>query len=93
VSLLTLFSMALIWAKVFWKPLPCPAQHPLGTQMEKQLFLPQGMGLLLVPTAALALATVVIGLGAGALFPLATQAAEQLLDPAEYIQAVLGSAP
>ena len=93
VSLLTLFSMAIIWAEVFWKPLPRPVHHPLGAQMEKQIFLPQGMGLLLVPTAGLALSTVAIGLGAEALFPLATKAAEQLLAPAEYIQAVLGKAP
>jgi multicomponent Na+:H+ antiporter subunit D len=92
VSLLTLLSMAIIWAEVFWKPLPRPAPRPLETQMEKQMFLPQGMGLLLVPTAVLALATVAIGLGAEALFPLATQAAEQLLDPVEYIQAVMGNA-
>jgi multicomponent Na+:H+ antiporter subunit B len=37
--------------------------------------------------------TVAIGLGAEAFFPLATKAAEQLLAPTDYIQAVLGKAP
>jgi multicomponent Na+:H+ antiporter subunit D len=38
----------------------------------------------------LALLTVLIGLYAEPVFELATRAAEQLLNPAEYIYAVLG---
>jgi multicomponent Na+:H+ antiporter subunit D len=45
---------------------------------------------MLVPIAALAIVTVVIGLGAGWLFDLSMTAAAQLLDTAGYIKAVLG---
>jgi multicomponent Na+:H+ antiporter subunit D len=78
VSLLTLFSMTKIWGETFWKtspvPLPAPRRQPAA---------------LILPIAALALITVVIGLAAEPLFTLAMRAAEQLLNPADYIQAVL----
>jgi hypothetical protein len=40
--------------------------------------------------AALATVTVAIGLGAGDVFQVALRASAQLLDPAEYVSAVLG---
>jgi formate hydrogenlyase subunit 3/multisubunit Na+/H+ antiporter MnhD subunit len=42
---------------------------------------------------ALAALTLAIGLAPGLLFELSAQAAEQLLDPAEYVAAVLGEVP
>jgi multicomponent Na+:H+ antiporter subunit D len=52
-----------------------------------------GLGLsLLTPVAVLSLASLVMGVAAEPLFVLANQAAEQLLDPTEYVSAVLGGA-
>jgi len=84
VSLLTLFSMTKIWNEVFWKP--APAAKPESSEKPG---LEIGM---LLPVVMLALLTVVIGLTVGSFFTLATAAAEQLLDPATYIRAVLGGA-
>ncbi|MCG3212053.1 MAG: Na(+)/H(+) antiporter subunit D [Anaerolineae bacterium] len=80
VSLLTLFSMTKIWAEVFWKADPNPdsaEDQPLTS-----------LTYYLVPVITLALITVVIGLFAQPFFAVAVRAAEQLLNPAEYIQAV-----
>jgi multicomponent Na+:H+ antiporter subunit D len=81
VSLLTLFSMTKIWAEAFWKPLPqgTPA-HGSGT----------GMALMLGPIVALAVLAVVLGVAAGPFLDLAQRAGEQLMNPAQYIHAVLG---
>lgn len=89
VSLLTLFSMTKIWTEAFWKPSPT-AQNPTDTE-------PGGLsrtsyGLLLIPVTVLAAITVLIGLSAGPLFDLSIQAAEQLVDPSQYLRAVLGGA-
>jgi multicomponent Na+:H+ antiporter subunit D len=80
VSLLTLFSMTKIWAEAFWKPSPA-AVSPL---------VPAGLLLPLLPITLLALFTITMGLLAEPLLILATRAAEQLLNPADYIQTVLG---
>jgi multicomponent Na+:H+ antiporter subunit D len=78
VSLLTLFSMTKLWAEVFWKPAPggvAPA--------------PPGLALQLAPLAVLAAAALALGLAAGPAFALAERAADQLLSPAAYLEAVL----
>jgi multicomponent Na+:H+ antiporter subunit D len=89
VGLLTLFSVTKIWAEAFWKPTPQDAGAATG---------PQGLAArqqrtLLLPIGVLAALTVTIGLGAEAVFTVATRAAEQLLHREEYIQAVLGGPP
>lgn len=80
VSLLTLFSMTKIWAEVFWKtnPNPEPAEDAPLTSLTYMI----------IPVITLALITVIIGLFAQPFFVVATRAAEQLLNPAEYINAV-----
>ncbi len=80
VSLLTLFSMTKIWAEVFWKADP----HPEQTEN------PPLAGLLnmILPITMLAIITLIIGLFSEPFFALATAAAEQLLDPSQYIEAV-----
>jgi multicomponent Na+:H+ antiporter subunit D len=80
VSLLTLFSMTKIWAEAFWKDAPGRA----GRTSVRPL---------LPAIVVLAAITVVIGLGAGPMFSLASRAGEQLMDPTAYIQAVLGGQP
>jgi len=90
VGMLTLYSMMKIWNEVFWKkspgdverPAPVPDTHPLA-----------GRVLLLAPTVLLAAITILIGFAAEPLFNICLMAAGQLLNPAEYIQAVLGGMP
>ena len=85
VSLFTVFSMTKIWSGVFWSPAeedPRPALRPVGRL--------GGPVLMVLPTAALVAVSLVIMIAAGSLFALSERAARDLLDPADYIQAVLG---
>ncbi len=83
VSLLTLFSMTKIWAAAFWSPPSADApSRPVA---------PRQMLLLAAPAAALGLLTIAMGIGAGPVVELAQQTAAQLLNPAAYIAAVLGT--
>lgn len=80
VSLATLLSMTKIWSEAFWKPAPEPAPAFERSTRES----------LWIPVVSLALLTLAIGAGAGAMFEISLRAAAQLLDPAGYIDAVLG---
>ena len=93
VSLLTLFSMTKIWAEAFWKPSENGRGlnddvTAKGTAEEQRRF-----RTLLLPVTVLAAITVAIGLAGQPLVNLAMQAAEQLMNPEVYIQAVLGGQP
>jgi len=84
VGVLTLFSMTKIWAEVFWKEKPAAVQGgspPLEGSAWMSLILPIGV---------LAVLTLTIGFMGEPIFTLSTRAAEQLLNPTEYIQTVLG---
>jgi multicomponent Na+:H+ antiporter subunit D len=78
VGLLTLFSMMKIWGEAFWKPAPEGSEPAL-----------QG-GLPWLPIGGLAALTLFIGIVPTPLFDLAMEASRQLLDPADYVFAVLG---
>jgi multicomponent Na+:H+ antiporter subunit D len=84
VGMLTVYSMTKIWAEVFWKPSPREnvAADPLPAG--------QAAAWMLAPVAALTTLTILIGLGAEFVFQFAVRAAEELSDPAQYVQAVLG---
>jgi multicomponent Na+:H+ antiporter subunit D len=86
VSILTLFSMTKIWAEAFWKE--PPAVQKSG---EPRRLSPMTATLLFGPMVIMALILVVIGLGAESLFAMAMRAGEQLMDPSEYIDVVLGA--
>jgi multicomponent Na+:H+ antiporter subunit D len=87
VGMLTLVSMSKIWIKAFWGRVP--ADHPQRHGQQEKL--PRTEALLLyLPMIALSLLTLTIGLWPKPLFELTRQVAAQLLDPAQYIQAVLG---
>ena len=91
VSLLTLFSMIKIWNEAFWKADPKVASESPGSETEGKA-IRRGKGRpwgTLVPIGLLALITVCIGLAAQPVFDLALGAAEQLMNPEIYIQAVL----
>ncbi len=85
VSLLTLYSMIKIWNSVFWRPAP---QDAAGPVTEK----PGGarLALMLSPALLLIGLSVVFGFVAQPVFELATAAAESLIEPSAYVDAVLG---
>ncbi len=84
VSLLTLYSMTKLWTEAFWKTPPDPAEATIG---------PGAWRGLILPVAALALLTILVGLGAEPVLALSLRAADQLLDPSEYVRAVLEGRP
>ena len=86
VGLLTIFSMTKIWAEAFWKA------HPEGRQPALADLPRSARWQMMVPIIALAVMTVVIGAFPSAFLEFATKGAEQLLDPAAYVAAVLGEA-
>ncbi|CAN5537147.1 Na+/H+ antiporter subunit D [soil metagenome] len=88
VSLLTLFSMVKIWVGVFWAPAGhAGAEGPVDVDVPSDLGAPL---LMVLPTAALVLGTVLIGVFGGPIYELSTRAAQDLLDPRPYLDAVAG---
>lgn len=83
VSVLTLFSMTKIWAEAYWKDRPENSAEPQSLTTT-QLYT------LVLPAIVLAALTVLLGIWPEPLLKLGTEAAEQLLNPDNYIQAVLG---
>ncbi|MCO5206808.1 MAG: Na+/H+ antiporter subunit D [Anaerolineae bacterium] len=84
VSLLTLFSVIKIWSNGFWGSPPERVYHPRNYSRRERIWH-------LVPIAVLTLITVLIGLSAEPVYTLAQATANQLMNPALYISAVLGS--
>lgn len=87
VGFLTLYSMTKIWAEVFWKAVPGGVDTDRLTGKIED----PKQWLLLLPIVGLAACTVFIGLNGEPIYQLAEAAAEQLLNPHLYIEAVLGS--
>ena len=83
VGLLTAYSMTKIWLNGFWKARPPGARRPPPLPPRRRL-------LLLGPVAGLAALTLMIGLFVQPLYMLAERAAEELMEPAGYVEAVLG---
>ena len=76
--------MMKIWIGVFWSPLtepPSGRPHVVGRL--------GGPPLMVVPTAALMVLSIAFAAAAGPLYELCQRAAADLLDPAEYLRAVL----
>ena len=87
VGLFTIFSMTKIWAEAFWTPHP-DGVEPKLTKLDRATLWP-----LLLPIAGLAIMTCIIGLFPEPFVQFAERAAGQLLDPTEYVEAVLGVTP
>jgi len=87
VSLFTLFSMMKIWNGVFWGTTEDPALRLAAAGPDARLHTPS---LMTAATAGLVAITLAIALFAGPLYRLSERAAQGLLEPTEYIQAVLG---
>jgi len=92
VGFLTLFSMFKIWIGAFWGQ---PTEALDGTALPEAatpLDYPVRSipALMVIPTAALGAAGLLIGLFAGPLYRLSERAALDLIDPSVYIRSVLG---
>lgn len=85
VSLLTLFSMTKIWNEVFWKP--APKDNP---EISFRQFTLSKKIMIFSPIVILAILTVIIGLSVEEVFQIANQSANELLNPVNYINKVLG---
>lgn len=84
VSLLTLFSMMKIWTRVFWgEPPVTPADSTTYRVRPSQY----------VPVAVLAVLALGIGLLVQPIMDYTMAAADQMLDPSQYVEAVLGTPP
>nr|WP_208103272.1 Na+/H+ antiporter subunit D [Rubellimicrobium sp. CFH 75288] len=86
-GILTVFSMTKIWGAAFWTP------HPEGLSPEPARLGAGARAALILPIAFLASLTLFIGLVPQPLLGFAEMAGAQLLDPADYIRAVLGDLP
>ncbi|HMM11222.1 MAG TPA: Na+/H+ antiporter subunit D [Bacteroidales bacterium] len=87
VGLLTLFSMIKIWNEGFWAPAPTDAA-PFTEKL-----LSRRNVMMVLPVAMLAGITLWIGFNPEPFFQIAEKAANQLINPQEYITKVLGGAP
>jgi multicomponent Na+:H+ antiporter subunit D len=81
VGILTLMSMTKIWAEVFWKAPPDAGTSAPGAPLPARALLAVGLF-----TAAILL----LSFGGEPVFRLSLDAAAQLLEPARYVNAVLG---
>jgi multicomponent Na+:H+ antiporter subunit D len=81
VGILTLMSMTKIWGEVFWKAPASEATNAPGAALPATALLASGL---------FAAAIVLLSVGGEPVFRLSLDAAGQLLEPARYIQAVLG---
>lgn len=92
VSLLVLIAVARVWIEAFWKAPPEAAAKRLAMpdvmRVKGKMLIP-----LYVPMVTLAALTLIMGLASEAVLAVAIAAGEQLMDPAGYIEAVLGGQP
>lgn len=85
VSLLTLFSMAKIWNGVFWGT----SEAPMTPAVESGVVV-RTPALMTGATVFLVAVTLAVAVLAGPIYDLSQRAAEGLLDPTAYIEAVSG---
>ena len=88
VSLLTLYCIGKIWASAFWSPAADKENQP--TDEPVYPISPREWIFLATPVVILATLTLTIGLYPEPFYQLSLAAANQLLDPSQYIHAVLG---
>ncbi len=88
VGLLTLFSMTKIWMTAFWAAVPEKGVPDHFGKMP--LFGAGNLYIMVVPVMIVAGLIILVGLFAQPLLEICLTAAEQLLDPSVYIEAVMG---
>jgi multicomponent Na+:H+ antiporter subunit D len=86
-SAITLLAVARAWSEAFWRPAPEGARVEIGefraTSSSERMSM-------FVPAAALVVLIVVLGVAAQPVLDLTMHAGAQLIDPTEYLDAVLG---
>ncbi|MFU8897723.1 multisubunit sodium/proton antiporter MrpD subunit [Roseinatronobacter thiooxidans] len=87
VGLLTIFSMTKIWGMAFWKP------HPDGIDPTPDRAPARVTRAMMIPIIGLAAMTILIGFYPEPFVQFAQTAAQQLLDPTDYVTTVLGVQP
>jgi len=87
VSLLTIFSMIRIWSGVFWNPAEDPAA--VGSRAVKSPGRFGGPVFMVIPTVVLVACSLAVAIAAGPIYEFSERAAEELLNPAGYVEAVL----
>jgi multicomponent Na+:H+ antiporter subunit D len=93
VSLLTLYSMLKIWNAAFWKPLPTdlePFADGAAAVTPERVADTRLALAMVAPIVLLVACSVGLTVAAGPVFGLMDAAAEQLMNPAGYVEAVLG---
>jgi multicomponent Na+:H+ antiporter subunit D len=93
VSLLTLYSMLKIWNAAFWKPLPTdlePFADGAAAVTPERVASTRLALMVVLPIGFLVACSLALALAAGPAFDLVEAAAVQLMEPAAYIEAVLG---
>ena len=93
VSLLTLYSMLKIWNAAFWKPLPTdlePFADGFAAATPEAVASTRLAVAMVAPIVLLVACTVGLTVAAGPAFDLVDRAAVQLMEPAGYVEAVLG---
>jgi multicomponent Na+:H+ antiporter subunit D len=96
VSLLTLYSMLKIWNAAFWKPLPTalePFADGAAAVTPERVATTRLAVMVVVPIVLLVACSLALAVAAGPAFELVDRAAVQLMEPAGYVEAVLGAAP
>jgi multicomponent Na+:H+ antiporter subunit D len=91
VGLLTLYSMTKIWQEAFWKPDDMPTEQQSDQERPNHNGPKHWQFLAYAPIIMLAVITLSIGLWAQPFIQLATRSAEQLMNPQQYIDAVLNN--
>lgn len=85
-SFVTLFVIARMWSEVFWKPSP----KPLTEEIDHFAQLPfLGKFALVAPIVTLSLVSLYIGFNAEGIYKIASQTANELMNPSLYTDAVL----
>ena len=87
VSILTLYSMTKIWAYAFWQAPPAETEDPINSDDVA------ASRMMMIPVLVLSVLIVLLGICAEPCLRLAFRASEQLMNPSEYISAVLGNLP
>jgi len=89
VGMMTLFSMTKIWAEAFWKSDPAAEGENASVALGKTGAAPGPVWLTLSPMTMVVVAIIGLSLFGEPVFEWSMIAAEQLLDPTGYIEAVL----
>lgn len=81
---LTLYSMLKIWLYAFWRPVP--EGNPKAASLDEPF--DSKVQLMLLPIVILAVCTLLLGVWGQPFLNVAMAAAQEMLDPSQYIQAV-----